>query len=72
MMTVNLSQNIESRYRVLAMESGQKEDDLLQEAIISYLEDLEDVRDAQYRLDNPEFYITLDEWKKSLDLEDSH
>lgn len=72
MMTVNLSQNIESRDRVLAMESGQKEDDLLQEAIISCLEDLEDVRDAQYRLDNPESYITLDEWEKSLDLEDSH
>lgn len=39
MMTVNLSRNIESRYRVLAMELGQKEDDLLQEAIIAYLED---------------------------------
>lgn len=70
MMTVNLSPNIESRYRILAMELGKKEDDLLQEAIISYLEDLEDMRDGQYRLDNPESYLTLDEWEKSLELED--
>ncbi|NCO74849.1 MAG: CopG family transcriptional regulator [Cyanobacteria bacterium] len=70
MMTVNLSPNIESRYRVLAIELGLKEDELLQEAIISYLEDLEDVRDAEYRLDNPESYLTLDEWEKSFDLED--
>lgn len=69
MITVNLSPNIENRYKVLAVALGKKEDDLLQEAIISYLEDLEDIRDAENRLSNPESYITLDELEQSLDLE---
>lgn len=59
MTTISLSPNIESPYRVLAIELGKTEDDLLQEAIISYLEDLEDIREAQYRLDNPESYLTV-------------
>lgn len=69
MLTVNLPPNIESRYQVLAMELGKKQDDLLQEAIISYLEDLEDIRDAEYRLNNPQSYLTIDELEKSLELE---
>ncbi|AFZ47295.1 CopG domain protein DNA-binding domain protein [Cyanobacterium stanieri PCC 7202] len=67
MITVDLSPNIENRYKVLAVALGKKEDDLLQEAIISYLEDLEDIRDAENRLSNPESYITLDELEQSLD-----
>ncbi|MBF2057791.1 MAG: CopG family transcriptional regulator [Cyanobacterium sp. T60_A2020_053] len=69
MLTVNLPPNIESRYQVLAMELGKKQDDLLQEAIISYLEDLEDIRDAEYRLSNPQSYLTIDELEESLGLE---
>lgn len=69
MFTFSLSPNIENRYKILAMELGKKEDDLLQEAIICYLEDLEDIRDAENRLSNPESYITIEELEQNLDLE---
>lgn len=72
MVTLSLSPQVENRLSILANELGKKEEDLLQDAIISYLEDLEDVRDAEYRLNNPESYLTLDELEKSLDLADYH
>lgn len=72
MVTLSLSSQIENRLSILAHELGKKEEELLQDAIISYLEDLEDIRDAEYRLDNPESYLTLDELEKSLDLADYH
>lgn len=72
MVTLSLSSQIENRLSILAHELGKKEEELLQDAIINYLEDLEDIRDAEYRLDNPESYLTLDELEKSLDLEDYH
>ncbi|MBL1210006.1 CopG family transcriptional regulator [Geminocystis sp. GBBB08] len=70
MVTLSLSPQVENRLSILAHELGKKEEELLQDAIISYLEDLEDIRDAEYRLNNPESYLTLDELEKSLDLKD--
>jgi RHH-type transcriptional regulator, rel operon repressor / antitoxin RelB len=72
MVTLSLSSQVENRLSILAHELGKKKEELLQDAIISYLEDLEDIRDAEYRLDNPESYLTLDELEKSLDLASYH
>jgi len=69
-MKLTLSPQLENRLSILAQELGKQEAELIEEALINYLEDLEDIKDAEYRLDNPESYITLDEWEKSLELED--
>jgi RHH-type rel operon transcriptional repressor/antitoxin RelB len=69
-MNLSLSPQLENRLSILAHELGKQKADLLEEALINYMEDLEDIRDAEYRLDNPESYLTLDELEKSLDLED--
>lgn len=71
MITLNLTANIENRLSVLAEELGKKQDELLLEAIINYLEDLEDIRDAQERLnDSFDSYLTIEEMEKKLGLED--
>lgn len=70
MVTLSLSPNIENRLSILAHELGKKEDELLQDAIISYLEDLEDIRDAEIRLsDSLNSYLTMEEMEKRLGLE---
>lgn len=69
-MNLTLSPQLENRLSMLAQELGKQEAELIEEALINYLEDLEDIRDAEYRLDNPESYVTLDELEKSLELED--
>lgn len=69
-MNLSLSPQLENRLSILAQELGKQETELIEEALINYMEDLEDIRDAEYRLDNPESYVTLDELEKSLDLED--
>ncbi|WP_017296319.1 type II toxin-antitoxin system RelB family antitoxin [Geminocystis herdmanii] len=70
MVTLSLSPNIENRLSILAHELGKKEDELLQDAIISYLEDLEDIRDAEIRLsDSLNSYVTIEEMEKRLGLE---
>ena len=69
MVTLSLSPNIENRLSILAHELGKKEDELLQDAIISYLEDLEDIRDAEIRLsDSLNSYLTMEEMEKRLGL----
>ncbi len=68
---LSLPQQIENRLLLLAQELGRKEDDLIQEAIVNYLEDWEDIRDAQERLSNPpQRYLTLEEVEQELDLDD--
>ncbi|BAQ60581.1 hypothetical protein GM3708_987 [Geminocystis sp. NIES-3708] len=57
MVTLNLSRQVENRLSILAHELGEKEEELLQDAIINYLEDLEDIKDTKYRLDNPEVLL---------------
>jgi len=69
-MNLTLSPQLENRLSILAQELGKQEAELIEEALINYLEDLEDIRDAEYRLDNPESYVTLDELEKSLELAD--
>jgi RHH-type rel operon transcriptional repressor/antitoxin RelB len=69
-MNLSLSPQLENRLSILAQELGKKENELIEEALISYLEDLEDIKDAEYRLSNPDSYLTIDELEKSLELED--
>jgi len=67
-MTTNiyLSPQIENRLLILAQELGKKEDELIQEAIINYLEDWEDFITARKRLINrPEHYLTLEEVERN-------
>lgn len=65
---INLSQDIEKRLFTISQEMGRKEDDLIEEAIITYLEDFEDIKDAQERLSNPpDRYFTLEEVEEELD-----
>jgi len=64
---IELSQDIEKRLFIIAQQIGRKEDELIQEAIINYLEDLEDIKDVQDRLVNlPEQYLTLEEAAPTL------
>ena len=50
---------------------GKDKDQIVEDAIISFLEDLEDIRDAEARLNDPlESYLTIEEMEKRLGLED--
>ena len=67
--TINLAENIEERLLAICQQIGREENELIEEAILSYLEDLEDSRDAQERLSNrPERYFTLAEVEQELGL----
>lgn len=67
--TINLAENIEKRLLAICQQIGREEDELIEEAILNYLEDLEDSRDAQERLSNPpEHYFTLAEVEQELGL----
>ena len=71
MKTINLSPEIELKLTNLSVEMGKTEDKLIEEALISYLEDLEDIKDAEERLENPPSrYLTLEEVEKELGLAD--
>jgi RHH-type transcriptional regulator, rel operon repressor / antitoxin RelB len=68
---VELSQDLQKRLLSISQELGCKEDELIKEAIINYLEDFEDVKNAQDRLANlPEQYLTLEEVERELGLAD--
>jgi RHH-type rel operon transcriptional repressor/antitoxin RelB len=70
--SINLSQDIQKRLLALSQEVGRQEDELIQEAIILYLEDCEDLKDAQERRANlPDRYYSLEEVEQELGLGDS-
>ena len=50
--TINLAENIEERLLAICQQIGREENELIEEAILNYLEDLDDSRDAQERLAN--------------------
>jgi RHH-type rel operon transcriptional repressor/antitoxin RelB len=67
--TINLSNGIHSRLMTISQQIGRTETELIEEAILNYLEDLEDMQDAQNRLFNPpECYLTLEEVEQELGL----
>ena len=60
--TIDWSSGLYSRLFALARQVGRTENDLLEEAILNYLEDFEDIQEAQERLANPPaLYLTLEE-----------
>jgi len=67
--TINLSNGIHSRLMTISQQIGRTENELIEEAILNYLEDLEDIQEAQNRLGNPpERYLTLEEVEQKLGL----
>ena len=69
--SINLSPAIESRLLLLSQQIGVGEDELIQNAIINYLEEFEDLNDAQERLSNPpNSYLNLEDVEKELGLAD--
>jgi len=67
--TINLSNGIHSRLMTISQQIGRTETELIEEAILNYLEDLEDIQSAQNRLMNPpERYLTLEEVEQELGL----
>jgi RHH-type rel operon transcriptional repressor/antitoxin RelB len=67
--TINLSNGIHSRLMTISQQMGRTETELIEEAILNYLEDLEDIQEAQNRLGNPpERYLTLEEVEQELGL----
>ncbi len=70
-MNLSLSPQIENRLSILAQELGKKEIELIEEALINYMEDLEDIKDAKERLQSTlESYLTIEEMETRLELED--
>lgn len=69
MLTLNLPRDMEARLAVVANETGTSLDAVALEAIQRFLEDAEDIRDAERVLANPGRRWTLEELEKGLDLE---
>lgn len=68
---VHLSPEIESKLSVISQQVGLGKNELIVEAIMNYLEDFEDIKDAQERLSNPPSrYLSLEEVEKELGLAD--
>lgn len=72
MITVNLPSNIEERLELLANKSGKTKESCAEEAILEYLQDLEDYFIAEERIQSfaPNTATTLEELEKELGLAD--
>jgi RHH-type rel operon transcriptional repressor/antitoxin RelB len=68
-LAVRLPPEIDQRLQSLAKRSGRSKASYAREAIIRYLEDLEDEQLALERLNNPDRRCTLEELKRGVDLE---
>jgi RHH-type transcriptional regulator, rel operon repressor / antitoxin RelB len=70
MLAVELPNEIEARLERLARKTGRPQADHVREAILEYLEDLEDEELARQRIKKPsEKRWTLEELESGLDLE---
>jgi RHH-type transcriptional regulator, rel operon repressor / antitoxin RelB len=69
MLAIQLPPEIERRLSVLAERTGRTQSEHAREAILRYVEDLEDELIALERLARPERRWTLDELERELDLE---
>ena len=68
-LAVRLPPEVEQRLSSLAERTGRSKASYAREAIVRYLEDLEDEQLALERLDNPDRRWTLDELERGIDLE---
>lgn len=69
MSVIELDPEIEKRLETLAVQTGMSTDDHVREALLSYIEDLEDGAIAAERLRNPGKRWTLDEVERELGLD---
>ena len=69
MLALKLPSEIEKRLEKAARGAGRTKPSLIREAILRYLDDLEDVNVAVERLEKPRKRWTLAELEKGLDLE---
>ena len=68
-MAVQIPAEIESKLQEVAQRIGESTDSLVREALLSYLEDMDDVAVAKEHLLHPDDTISLDELKKNLGLD---
>jgi RHH-type rel operon transcriptional repressor/antitoxin RelB len=66
---IQLPPDVEQRLKVVAERTGRSQSEHASEAILRYLEDLEDELIARERLARPERRWTLDDLERELDLE---
>ena len=69
MLAIRISQDIESRLQHLAQKTGRTKTYYAKEAILRFLEDMEDEYLALSRLEKPTKRWTMDELEKGVDLE---
>ena len=69
MITVPLPSEIEQRIADLAAQTGRTETSHIEEAIVEYLDELEDKYLALNRLENPAKRWTLDEMEQGIDMD---
>jgi RHH-type rel operon transcriptional repressor/antitoxin RelB len=70
MLAIRLSADIEKRLDELSKKTGRTKTYYAREAIVAYIDDLEDYYLAQERLKNPGRRRTMEEVEKELGLED--
>ena len=69
MLAIRISQDIESRLQHLAQRTGRTKTYYAKEAILRFLEDMEDEYLALSRLETPTKRWTMEELEKGVDLE---
>lgn len=69
MLAIRISQDIESRLQHLAQKTGRTKTYYAKEAILRFLEDMEDEYLALSRLETPTKRWTMEELEKGVDLE---
>ncbi len=67
---IRLSDDLNTRLDYLAKETGRTKTYYARQAIVTYLEDMEDTYLALQRLEQPKQYLTTEQLEKKLDLED--
>ena len=70
MLAIRLPEAIEARLDALAAESGRTKSSLVREAILEYIDDLEDLYLAEARARRNRKTIPLDEVERTLGLRD--
>ena len=69
MLAIQLAPDVERRLKVVAERTGRSPSEHAGEALVRYLEDVEDELIALQRIERPQRRWTLDELEQELDLE---
>lgn len=70
MLAIRLPKEIEDRLAALAAKTGRSKTYYAREAILEYLDDMEDIYLVLDRLENPGRRMTMEEVERELDLDD--